>query len=74
MSTSTLGEARRSFISGRRLWPPARNLASSPCSPMSAIGLLGGLGADVVEGCGDHVPAPFSSSAAQARTALTMLW
>src|ERR687885_1384668 len=29
MSTSTGGLASRSFISGKRLWPPARTLASS---------------------------------------------
>ena len=37
MSMSTLGWARRSFISGSRLCPPARNLASSPCSPIRLI-------------------------------------
>ena len=33
MSMSTDGWARRNFISGSRLCPPARNLASSPCWP-----------------------------------------
>src|SRR5579864_3192766 len=32
MSTTSCGEAKRSFISGTRLWPPARTLASSPPS------------------------------------------
>ena len=61
MSTSTLGWARRSFISGSRLWPPARNLASSPCWPMQADRLLGRLGPDVVECCGDHGLPPWRS-------------
>src|SRR5713226_7938930 len=30
MSTSARGSARRSFITGRRLWPPARTFASPP--------------------------------------------
>src|SRR2546428_10476403 len=30
MSTRALGSARRSFITGRRLWPPARTFASPP--------------------------------------------
>ena len=37
MSISTLGWARRSFIIGSRLWPPAMNLASSPCWPTRLI-------------------------------------
>src|SRR5579862_3218269 len=32
MSTTSCGEAKRSFMSGIRLWPPARTLASSPPS------------------------------------------
>ena len=32
MSTSSSGEAKRSFISGTRLWPPASTLASPPPS------------------------------------------
>ena len=36
MSTSTLGLARRSLMSGISDWPPASNLASSPCSPSAA--------------------------------------
>src|SRR6266705_2714148 len=30
ISTRALGSARRSFITGRRLWPPARTFASPP--------------------------------------------
>ena len=52
------GWARRSFISGSRRWPPARNLASSPCSPSEADRLFGRLGPDVVERGGDHWRAP----------------
>ena len=40
-STSTVGVASRSFISGSNDMPPARNFASSPCSAISAIGLVG---------------------------------
>src|SRR5215472_10495553 len=38
MSTTSSGEAKRSFISGTRLWPPASTLASSPpwCSRLIA--------------------------------------
>src|SRR6516225_7621806 len=35
MSTTCLGWASRSFIIGRRLWPPARSLASSRCRDRS---------------------------------------
>ena len=35
MSISTAGCASRKFIAGTRLWPPARNRASSPCSALS---------------------------------------
>src|ERR1700682_4397399 len=35
-STSRLGWARRSFINGSRLWPPARTLASGSSSRSSA--------------------------------------
>ena len=35
MSTISAGVANRSFISGIRLWPPARTFASSPCSASS---------------------------------------
>ena len=63
MSTSTDGWARRSFISGSRLWPPARNLASSPCSPMRLIASSAEPAADVVECCGDHWRASFGGSA-----------
>ena len=35
-STSTVGVASRSFISGSSEWPPARSLASSPCSASAA--------------------------------------
>src|SRR5215208_3367577 len=36
MSTSSLGCARRSFISGNRLWPPAMTLASGSSSSPTA--------------------------------------
>src|SRR5689334_4051062 len=38
MSTTSSGDAKRSFISGTRLWPPASTLASSPpsCSRLIA--------------------------------------
>src|ERR1051325_3042692 len=32
MSTRCSGDAKRSFINGMRLWPPARTLASGPWS------------------------------------------
>jgi hypothetical protein len=32
MSTISSGDAKRSFISGTRLWPPAITFASSPPS------------------------------------------
>src|SRR5580693_4910552 len=37
MSTISSGDAKRSFISGTRLWPPASTLASSPPSRSSDI-------------------------------------
>jgi hypothetical protein len=36
MSISFAGVARRSFIIGRRLWPPARMRASSPSAALAA--------------------------------------
>ena len=36
MSISTSGRARRSFIIGSRLWPPATSRASGPCRSSSA--------------------------------------
>src|ERR687896_678036 len=36
MSISTDGFARRKFIAGMRLWPPARKRASLPCSALAA--------------------------------------
>ena len=71
-STSTVGVARRSFMSGSNDMPPARNFASSPCSPISAIASARRLGAHVVERGGDHL-APCIVSAA-ASTDFTMLW
>src|SRR5919204_3926556 len=42
MSTSSLGWASRSFISGSRLWPPARIFASgSSSSPTASCRLVG---------------------------------
>src|SRR5258706_12693041 len=37
MSIRYFGRAMRSFIIGPKLWPPASNLASSPCWLNSAI-------------------------------------
>jgi hypothetical protein len=37
MSINMLGCAKRSFINGMRLCPPAKNLASSPYCPTSEI-------------------------------------
>jgi len=37
MSTNTVGCASRNFMSGIKLCPPAKNLASSPYWPMSEI-------------------------------------
>jgi hypothetical protein len=37
MSMSIAGWAKRSFINGIRLCPPAKNFASSPYCPMSEI-------------------------------------
>ena len=37
MSTSLVGAASLSFISGRSEWPPARSLASSPPSVSAAM-------------------------------------
>ena len=54
MSISTAGRARRKFIAGIRLWPPARNLASSPCSAFSDKRLLQRRGGDVFEGSRLH--------------------
>ena len=48
------GDARRSFISGSSEWPPARSLASSPCSTEQADRLGGRFGPPVVERCRDH--------------------
>ena len=68
-STSTAGVARRSFMSGSSDMPPARSLASSPCSASAASASSALAGADVVERGGDH-----GRSAAAASTARTMLW
>ena len=37
MSTSVSGSARRNFMIGSKLWPPAISLAPSPCSCKRAI-------------------------------------
>src|SRR5919106_4578921 len=37
MSTSVSGSARRNFMIGSKLWPPAMSLAPSPCSCNRAI-------------------------------------
>ena len=48
-STSTAGCASRKFIAGTRLWPPARTLASSPCSASSASASSSVCGREYVE-------------------------
>ncbi len=51
-STSTLGLARRSDISGIRLCPPAITLASSPCSASSSVASCSDPGAKYANGGG----------------------
>ena len=59
MSMSTSGRARRSFIIGRRLWPPAMSRASGPWRSSSADGVVDARGALVLERCGYlHVRPP----------------
>ena len=55
--------ASRSFMSGSSEWPPASSLASSPCSAEQRDGLVGGVGAHVVEGGRDHDAPPPPGSA-----------
>ncbi len=59
-------------MSGSNDMPPARNFASSPCSPMQRDGLGRGTGPHVVERGGDHFAAFIVSAAAS--TDFTMLW
>ena len=54
ISINTDGCASRSFISGNSEWPPARNLASSPYSPINADRLLSRTGPHVVKRCRNH--------------------
>ena len=57
-STSSVGAARRSFISGISEWPPASSLASSPPSPSGGQRLVDASRARVVELGRDHRPLP----------------
>ena len=57
-STSSVGAASRSFISGISEWPPASSLASSPPSRERRDRLVERLGRHVVELGGDHAGAP----------------
>src|SRR5947208_163168 len=54
MSISIAGCVSRKFIVGTRLWPPARNRASSPYSAFSSSACARAAGGDVAEGCGFH--------------------
>ena len=67
-STSSVGAASRSFISGSSECPPASSLASSPPSLSAGQRLVERLGCDVVELGRDHWDPPFASlMAAQTR-------
>src|SRR5919204_6799332 len=60
MSTSSLGWASRSFISGSRLWPPARIFASgSSSSPTASCRLVGAAYANLA----GNIPAPLLANA-----------
>ena len=50
MSMSTAGRARRKFIAGTRLWPPASTRPSPPCSARSASRLLERARREIFEG------------------------
>ena len=52
MSMMTAGCASRKFIVGTRLWPPARNRASSPCSALSVRACSSEAGAMYLNGAG----------------------
>src|SRR5215217_4810468 len=66
MSTRYSGLARRSFIIGSRLWPPAMMRASEPCawSACSAPSTL--VARSYPNGAGVCTRAPFASAAGQA--------
>ena len=71
-STSSVGAASRSFISGISECPPASSLASSPPSRSAASASSSELGRDVVELSGDHAGPPFASwMASQIRIGLS---
>ena len=53
-STTTVGVASRSFMSGSSDMPPASSFASSPCSMSCAMRGVGGVGPHVFERGGDH--------------------
>ena len=57
MSTSTLGAARRSFMSGRRLWPPGQELGFVAVLADEADRLFCRTGPDVIERSGNHLEA-----------------
>src|ERR1700730_15814531 len=59
MSTRWWGAASRSFISGIRLWPPDRTLASSPHFARSAVASPSELGAWYSKAPGIIVVTPF---------------
>src|SRR6266481_1796095 len=59
MSTRWWGAASRSFISGIRLWPPERTLASSPSFARSAVASPSELGAWYSKAPGIIVVTPF---------------
>ena len=54
MSISMAGCVRRKFIAGTRLWPPARNRASSPYSAFNVKACARTAGGDVAERCRFH--------------------
>ena len=61
MSMSTAGRARRKFIAGTRLWPPASTRPSPPCSARSASRLLERARREIFEGRGFHDVEPSAS-------------
>ncbi len=56
ISTRWAGKARRSFIIGMRLWPPARTLASSPSSARVASASSRDAGAEYSNAAGYITP------------------
>src|SRR6187397_3032010 len=70
MSTRYSGLARRSFIIGSRLWPPAMMRASEPCSCSACSTPSTLVARSYPNGAGVCTRAPFASAGRQALTRL----